>query len=184
MKRIIAAACAAFMIAATFTSCYDPVKDPNMKLQNGTTASTQATTAAATEAKKAADYKDDLAGLRDYMKDKEYITIEQDDKNVTKMKNELIGAKEGYKYSMGDVLVELYEFNLSGTNAERDKTLESVKKNGSFTIYSKEVKAYLTDSGKYMMVYYNNKIDENNKQSDEYKKREAAIKAFKEFEKR
>ncbi len=181
MKRMIAAVCATFMIAAALTGCYDPASDPNMKLQNGTTASTQASTAAATEAPKPADFKNDLSGLRDYLKAMGYVAIEQDDKNVTKMNSKLIGAKDGYKYAMGDVTIEIYEFDLSGDNKTRDDTIASVKAKGSFTLYEKEVKAYLSDNGKYLMIYTNAKIDENNKQSNEYKARESALKAFREF---
>lgn len=183
MKKIIAAVCASFIIAASLTGCYDPAKDPNMKLENGTTASTQATTAAATEAPKPADYKDDITGLRDYLKDLKIITIEQDNKNVTEMQHKLIGAEKGYKYSMAEVAIEIYEYKLDGENKTRDEVIESVKTKGSFTLYDKEIKAYLSDNGKYLMVYTNLKIDENNKQSNEYKARESAVKAFKEFHK-
>lgn len=181
MKRIIAAVCASFIIAASLASCYDPASDPNMKLQNGTTASTQATTQAATEAPKASDFKDSLTGLRDYLKEMGFIEVQDDDKNVTKMNAKLIGAKKGFKYAMGDVTIELYEYDLKGDNKTRDEFIKSVKDNGSFTLYEKEVKAYLSDNGKYLMIYTNAKIDESNKSSDEYKSREAAVKAFKGF---
>ncbi|MEE3333557.1 MAG: hypothetical protein VZR54_04680 [Ruminococcus sp.] len=182
MKRIIAAVCASFIIAASFTSCYDPAKDPKMKLENGTTAAaTEAESEAATEPPKPADYKDNLNGLRDYLKDLGYITIDKDNANVSKMNAKLIGAQKGNKYVMGDVSIEIYEYKLDGENKTRDEMLDSVKSKGSFTLYEKEVKATLSDNGKYLMIYSNSKIDENDKNSDAYKLREATIKAFKGF---
>lgn len=180
MKRVLISAVAVLMIALTFASCYDPyagIKDKSKK----PTAATQSSTAKKdeTKKKKVSDkkYEDNLKGLRDFMKDSGYIKVE--DNNVTKMQAKLIGAKKGYKYVDGDIRVELYEFNLNGENKERDKTIESVKKDGTFTLYDETIPAYLSDSGKYLMIYTNPAA--NDKNSDAYKIKQNAVKAFKGF---
>lgn len=178
MKRVLIAAIAVLMIALTFVSCYDPyagIKDKSKK----PTAATQSSTKKKeeTKKKKVSDkkYEDNLNGLRDFMKDSGYIKVE--DNNVTKMQADLIGAKKGNKYVDGDTRVELYEFDLKKDNKKRDETVESVKNDGSFTVYSEKIPAYLSDSGKYLMVYTNPTADDKN--SDAYKTKQNAVKAFK-----
>ncbi|MCH5303825.1 MAG: hypothetical protein J1E41_03085 [Ruminococcus sp.] len=177
MKRFLIAAASVLLIATSFVGCYDPLSDPNATNPSASTAETEPVT----EAKKAEDYKDTLAGLRDFMKDSGYITIAEKNANVTKMKAELIGAEKGYRYTTGNIKVELYAYKLNGKNPTRDEFIESVKKNGSFTLYNKEIKAYLSDSGKYLMVYSNPDIAADDTSSDAYKTMQKAIKAFKEF---
>lgn len=180
MKRLIISAVAVLMIALTFASCYDPyagIKDKSKK----PTAATQSSTKKKdeTKKKKVSDekYEDNLNGLRDFMKDSGYIKVE--DNNVTKMQADLIGAKKGNKYVDGDIRVELYEYDLEKENKKRDETIESVKNNGTFKLYSEEIPAYLSDNGKYLMVYTNPAADDKN--SDAYKTKQNAIKAFKGF---
>ncbi len=180
MKRLLISAVAVLMIALTFASCYDPyagIKDKSKK----PTAATQSSTKKKdeTKKKKVSDkkYDDNLNGLRDFMKDSGYIKVE--DNNVTKMQADLIGAKKGNKYVDGDIRVELYEYDLKKADETRDKTIESVKKDGTFTLYGETIPAYLSDSGKYLMVYTNPAA--NDKKSDAYKTKQNAIKAFKGF---
>ena len=181
MKKILLSAVAVLLIAVSFASCYDPyagVKDKSK------IATSEAATASETETKAKektvsdTDYKDNYEGLRDYMKAYGFIKTDNKD-NITEMKAELIGAEKGYKYTDGDTRVELYSFNLSKENATRDKVISSVKEKGTFTLYSTEVTAYLSDNGKYLMVYSNAAADDKN--SDAYKTKEKAIKAFKAF---
>lgn len=183
MKRILLSAVAVIMIAVSFASCYDPyagVKDKS-KIASS---STQSTTASETKAKakkvNADKYKDNFEGLRDYMKACGYIKT-NDENNITKMQSKLIGAEKGYKYTDGDTRVELYSFNTEKANSTRDKVIESVKKDGTFTLYSETIPAYLSDNGKYLMVYSNTAA--NDKNSDAYKTMQKAIKDFKAFKK-
>ncbi len=180
MKKFLISAVAVLMIAVSFASCYDPYAGIKDKSKKPTPAS-QSTTAAAEEkkTKKISDkkYDDTFAGLRDFMKDSGYIKIE--DNNVTKMQADLIGAEKGYKYTDGDTRVELYAFKLKSENKTRDKVIKSVKEKGTFTLYSEEIPAYLSDNGKYLMVYSN--PASNDKNSDAYKFKQKAVKAFKGF---
>ena len=179
MKKIITAAIALIMIAALLAGCSDGLAEKN------SAAATDATTATeeVTEAKTAADYSDSYDGLRDYMKDKGYIKIEDKESNVTKMQADLIGAEKGFRYTMNTIKVELYAFNLKKDSKTRDEIIASVKNNGKFTLYSKDVTAYLSDSGKYLMIYSDSAIGTNDTTSDAYKLQQEAIKDFKSFKK-
>lgn len=176
MKKIILAAIALVMISAVLSGCSDGLAEKN----NAATEAT-ASTEQATEAKKAADYEDTYAGLRDYMQDKGYIKIEDKESNVTKMQADLIGAAKGYRYTMNTVKVELYAFNLKKVNKTRDEIISSVKRNGKFTLYSKDVTAYLSDNGKYLMIYTDSAIGADDTTSDAYKTQQKAVKVFKAF---
>jgi hypothetical protein len=59
------------------------------------------------------------------------------------------------------------------------KVIESVKKDGTFIMYSETIPAYLSDNGKYLMVYSNPATSDKN--SDAYKTMQSAVKAFKSF---
>lgn len=181
MKRVLIAALAVFVIALSFASCYDPdagIKDKS-KIAS-TTAADSATKATEAKAKTVSDskYSDTYEGLRDYMKAWGYIKTD-DQNNIVKMQADKIGAEKGYKYTDGDTRVELYSFNFKKDNSTRDKVIESVKNNGTFTLYGETIPAYLSDNGKYLMVYSNPAA--NDKNSDAYKTKQNAIKAFKSF---
>lgn len=183
MKKILITAIAAILITASFASCYDP--DAGVRGKGGESATIAETTAGSTKETKPKKkvvsdkkYEDNFEGLRDFMKDSGYIKTD-DKNNITKMQANLIGAEKGYKYADGDTRVELYSFNLKAENDTRDKVIESVKKDGSFTLYSETIPAYLSDNGKYLMVYTNPAADDKN--SDAYKTKQNAIKAFKGF---
>ncbi len=50
--------------------------------------------------------------------------------------------------------MEFYAFDLDTLNDEAKKVIESVKKDGTFQIMDQTVEnVYLSDSGKYMMIY-------------------------------
>lgn len=182
MKRVLIAALAVFVIALSFTSCYDPdagIKDKS-KIASTTSAENATTKATEAKAKTVSDskYSDTYEDLRDYMKAWGYIKTD-DQNNILKMQAEKIGAEKGYKYTDGDTRVELYSFNFTKDNSTRDKVIESVKSNGTFVLYGETIPAYLSDNGKYLMVYSNHAA--NDKNSDAYKTKQNAIKAFKSF---
>lgn len=182
MKRVLIAALAVFVIALSFASCYDPdagIKDKS-KIASTTSAENATTKATEAKAKKVSDskYSDTYEGLRDYMKAWGYIKTD-DQNNILKMQADKIGAEKGYKYTDGDTRVELYSFNFTKDNSTRDKVIESVKNNGTFVLYGETIPAYLSDNGKYLMVYSN--AAANDKNSDAYKTKQNAVKAFKSF---
>lgn len=181
MKRLLISAVAVLVIAASFASCYDPysgIKDKNYKPKTTTEATTAKETKSSSKTVSSDKYADSFDGLRDYMKDCGYIKTD-DENNIKKMQADLIGAEKGYKYTDGDTRVELYSFDLSKKNDTRDKVIESVKKDGTFIMYSETIPAYLSDNGKYLMVYSNPATSDKN--SDAYKTMQSAVKAFKSF---
>lgn len=181
MKKILLSAVAVVIVAVSFASCYDPyagVKDKSKIESSATQSTTESETKAKSKKVSSDDYEDNFEGLRDYMKDCGYIKTD-DKNNITKMQADLIGAKKGYKYTDGDTRVELYSFDLKEKNDTRDKVIESVKKDGTFELYNEKIPAYLSDNGKYLMVYSNPAA--NDKNSDAYKTMQKAIKDFKAF---
>lgn len=192
MKRFIAAILCVGLIAAVSAGC--GYKDALSK-DNKTTQATEATGSLATvDETENKNYSDNLEGLSNYFADKGYITTKDgkiDESTVTVMDASLIGAKEGKKYATGyggkAITIELYEYDVTNLNKINDtaKTvIESVKNTGEFTILDlPSVKAYLSNNGRYIMIYTDSSIDDANpdKESDNYKHREEVIKNFKSF---
>lgn len=193
MKRFIAAILCVGLIAAISTGC--AYKDALSKDKTATTQATEATGSVATvDEIDAKNFSDNLQGLSEYFAKKEYITTKDgkiDESTVTVMDASLIGAKEGKKYATSyggkAITIELYEYdvrNLNNLNDTAKAVIESVKNSGEFTILDlPPVKAYLSNNGRYIMVYTDASIDDANpdKESDNYKHREEVIKNFKSF---
>ena len=84
------------------------------------------------------------------------------------MAADFIGAVAGVQYRFSyegsnNVTVELYEYDLDNLNGEAQAVLDSVKANGTFTVIGQEVTdAYLSDSGKYLMIYKDTQTNEQN----------------------
>lgn len=116
--------------------------------------SSQASSEASPERKvDAAKYEDSLTGLVSYLGACGYVQG-----NGTKTEFQLIGAKSGYRYTgyvekKETVTAEFYAYDPSNLNDTAKKVLDSVKQNGSFTLFGKVVPAVLSDSGKYLMIY-------------------------------
>lgn len=193
MKRFIAAILCVGLIAAVSTGC--AYKDALSKDNTATTQATEATGSVATEDEvDEKNFSDNLQGLSEYFAKKGYITTKDgkiDESTVTVMDASLIGAKEGKKYATAyggkAITIELYEYdvrNLNNLNDTAKAVIESVKNSGEFTILDlPPVNAYLSNNGRYIMIYTDSSIDDANpdKESDNYKHREEVIKNFKSF---
>lgn len=187
MKKIIAAILCIGMVTAVSAGCgFEDALAKNAS----STKETEATTVAATvDEPKPADFKDSLDGLSEYFVELGYITLKDgkfDEQRVKDMDASLIGAKAGKKfaesYNGKAVYIELYEFDTK--NTDKNEVINSVKKDGVFSILDlPEVKAYLSDSGKYMMIYTDESIDDSNPKIEDknYIRREEVIKNFKKF---
>lgn len=185
MKKIISALLMASVIAISAAGCgYNDALEQASKANQQTTSASQS---ASEQTSKAAEkvYKDSFDGLCSYMQDKGYYT----DKAVkTEMDASFIGAKQGIKYSISNNLaIELYEYDTTKLNDTAKEIVKEVKDSNSFTIiegYPVNA-AYLSDNGKYLMIYNDTKIDKNkpDKNSNEYKVRENAVKDFLAFQK-
>ncbi len=185
MKKIISALLMASVIAISAAGCgyNDALEQASKANQQTTSASQSASEQTSKEAEKV--YKDSFDGLCSYMQDKGYYT----DKAVkTEMDASFIGAKQGIKYSISNNLaIELYEYDTAKLNDTAKEIVKEVKDSNSFTIiegYPVNA-AYLSDNGKYLMIYNDTKIDKNkpDKNSNEYKVRENAVKDFLAFQK-
>lgn len=185
MKKIISALLMASVIAISAAGCgyNDALEQASKANQQTTSASQSASEQTSKEAEKV--YKDSFDGLCSYMQDKGYYT----DKAVkTEMDASFIGAKQGVKYSISNNLaIELYEYDTTKLNDTAKEIVNEVKESNSFTIiegYPVNA-AYLSDNGKYLMIYNDTNIDKNkpDKNSNEYKVRENAVKDFLAFQK-
>ena len=176
MKKIFAALAAAIMISVLTTGCF------------GMGQKTAVATGDEALSQNVADYEDNFEGLSNYLASFGYINPVSDNENVTfvSMDYELVGADKGRKYTeqtKKKATIEIYEFNLKSTNATADEVLKSVKDGGKFAIYDlPEVNhVYLSNNGKYMMIYTDKSINEDNTESDEYKLRDEILTKFREF---
>lgn len=165
MKKIISALLMASVIAISAAGCgYNDALEQASKANQQTTSASQSSDSTSDETSKVtdADYKDTFDGLCSYMQDKGYYT----DKAVkTEMDASFIGAKQGVKYSISNNLaIELYEYDTTKLNDTAKEIVKEVKDSNSFTIiegYPVNA-AYLSNNGKYLMIYNDTKIDKDN----------------------
>lgn len=179
MKKIIAAILCAGLIAVFTAGCSVPDALENTETTQIASDSQKETTPEI----KSTDYDDSLKGLAEYFAKKGYLENNKD--KTVKMDASLIGADEGNKYVSGKTItVELYSYNPSKLNDTAKKIIESVKKDGTFTILDLDPsEAYLSDNGKYLMVYTDTAIDKNkpDKKSSNYIKKQEVIDSLKAF---
>lgn len=183
MKRFFVAIIACLALCVSFAGCgtYDPLSDTSATLTTGASDSTSAEADATQPASRdAKEYKNNLAGLRDYMNDLGYISYDKKT-GSQKMQAELIGAAKGYRYTKDAVTVELYAYNTKELNSTAEEVTESVKSKGSFNLYEQEITAYLSDNSRYLMIYTDPAVAKDDTSSDAYKTMKKAIKAFKSF---
>ena len=122
------------------------------------------------------------------MKDKGYITSDSvkqsSDEKLPTIKGvdkdygyEYIGAEKGVKYPNQNITIELYSFK----NPEKNDYVQSVKKDGKFTLFGIDIEAYLTVDGKYMMIYKDTNLKDGDAESDNYKAKKLAVEKFEAF---
>ncbi len=108
-------------------------------------------------------YNNDFDGIVSYMRDSELIAGEG-----IEMSADFIGAKVGQKfaftYSGQKITCEIYEYDLDNLTAEAQAIIDSVKTNGYFTSLDSEVKAVVSNSGKFLMIYVNGAKDDDDVQ--------------------
>ena len=118
----------------------------------------------------------DVKGLKEYMLWKGYVSGDEKE-----MAAEFIGAKEGVRYQFqyegSNVTVELYEFDTENRPKEAADVMDSVKKDGKFTIMNQEIEATLSDNEKYLMIYTDGSTNEKNVQ-----RKEEVVAFFKAYE--
>lgn len=180
MKRVLAALLCAGMLIVFASGCMGGGKQTNPEdVATGDEASSL----------DPKDYKNNFEGLCNYFAAYGYINPKYDDKN-TEMDASLIGAKVGKKFTairiddkdVNNITIELYEYDTQNHNATADEVIGSVKEDGTFSILElPRVNAYLSDNGKYLMIYTDKGLDESKTDSDNYKWREEVLEKFKTF---
>ena len=192
MKKIITVLSVCLIILSVFAGCSDPLSSSNKSeskdAETSSAASQSGDSGKSTKAKTQKNYNDTFADLRTYMKDNGFLTddiIKKADNTKLppvdgvdyKSGYEYIGAVKGEKYVNNGVVIELYEFK----QGEKNEYVDSVKNKGTFTLFDKEIKAYLADNDKYMMIYTDKNIKDGETDSDPYKTMQRAIKTFEAF---
>ncbi|MCQ2514594.1 MAG: hypothetical protein MJ089_05865 [Ruminococcus sp.] len=185
MKKIIALLLLVCCMAAVSAGCgYTDALDK----VNGTSSVEETTQGDETPSTKdevnedTVDYDDNIDGLISYFIDKKYMA---ESSAKTEMDYSLVGAEIGYKFTVNkSVTIELYEYDTKNLNATAKEIINSVKEVGTFTILDlAPVKAYISNNGKYMMIYSDKSI--NDKKPDttsaNYALREEIIENFKNF---
>ncbi len=182
MKKIISALLMASFMAILVSGCgYNDALEEASKANQQTTAASQSAESEAEESKISdANYKDDFNGLCSYMQDLGYYN---DKTTKTEMDASFIGAKQGVKYSVSTSLaIEFYEYDTQNLNDTAKEITSEIKESNSFTIIEDHPVsgAYLSNNGKYLMIYNDSSIDKNDpdENSKEYIARENAAKDF------
>ena len=180
MKRVLAALLCAGLLIVFASGCMGGGQQTNPE------AVATGDEASSFDAK---DYKNDFEGLCNYFAAYGYINPKDESKS-TEMDASLIGAKIGKKFTavkmddkdVKDITIELYEFDTQSQNATADEVVKSLKADGTFSILElPDVKAYLSDNGKFLMIYNDKGLDESKTDSDNYKWREEVLEKFKSF---
>ena len=180
MKRVLAALLCAGLLIVFASGCMGGGQQTNPE------AVATGDEASSFDAK---DYKNDFEGLCNYFAAYGYINPKDESKS-TEMDASLIGAKIGKKFTavkmddkdVKDITIELYEYDTQSQNATADEVVKSVKADGTFSILElPDVKAYLSDNGKFLMIYNDKGLDESKTDSDNYKWREEVLEKFKSF---
>lgn len=187
MKKLFAVILAVCCLSALLVGC--GVSDALVQNSNAET-TTQAATQDEAPTVKYTDFDNSFDGLCNYFVAMGYTVPKAgdklDEKTVTDMDSSLVGAENGKKYATTyngkNISVELYCYDTENLNDTAKSIIESVKNDGTFTILDfKPVKAYLSDNGKYMMVYSDASIDESKTEDDNYTHRDQVIEDFKAF---
>ena len=121
-----------------------------------------------TAAKDPSAFEDGIQGLCAYMEDCEVTAGER-----IQMEYGVIGAINGYKYTYtyegSQVQLEVYEFPTEDIPELAQTVIDSVKANGSFELLDNVIPAQISENGRYMLIY-----------TDEKTKKEEANQAHKE----
>ena len=109
----------------------------------------------------------------DYMTDKDYIDQQA---KKEKLDPKPLGAKKGFRFTKGTVVVEIYEFDLDNMSNMAKSVTESARYNGFYVLNERKIGAKMSASGKFMMSYTDSSITDEN--SEGFKKRQQAYEDF------
>ncbi len=188
MKRFFAAVLCTGLLAVSFAGCGYKDALTTQRASEATQDQVEETTVPKPEA---TEFDDSFDGLCSYFAELGYIAVSDGKIDTSKevtMDSSLVGAKDGKKYKNTyngkQITIELYSFDTDNLNDTAKGVIESVEKDGTFTILGLEpVTAYLSDNGKYMLIYTDNSIDKEkpDTEANNYKHREEVIADFQAF---
>ena len=163
----------------------------NVVSVTSSSSSSPASQTSSTTSQGEADYPNTLDGLIAYMKAQGYI--EKDyvapamfgqtaSSNSNVLQAQLIGAKSGKRYTgsydgKDNITIELYEYDPANLDSTGEKVIDQVKQKGTFTIFEKDVEAYLSSNSKYLMVYKDTELadDKNDDKATDHKARQQKV---------
>lgn len=124
------------------------------------------------------DKKYGLTQLCTDLNKKEYIPEEG-----TKMEAQVIGAVTGYRFTTKvkdtAVTIELYEYDKDNLGTDAKNVISEVEKDGQFNMLDYQmVPATLSDNGKYLMIYRDDKAGGDNPEQENKERKEAVLKIF------
>ncbi|MGN0478000.1 MAG: hypothetical protein ACI4GO_01060 [Hominenteromicrobium sp.] len=155
IKKLLAAVLAA-ALCLSLTAC----------AQSTTSVSTLETSSAVSEGETApadkdpSGYDSDIQGLCKYFEDNGLTAGEK-----VQMSYDVIGALNGYKYAYryndSNVQLELYEFPTEEIPETAQGVLDSLRADGTFTILDNTVPGYLSENGRFLMIYTDSKSEKD-----------------------
>ena len=111
-----------------------------------------------TVAKDPSAFEDGIQGLCAYMEDCKVTAGER-----IQMEYGVIGAVNGYKYTYtyedSQVQLEVYEFPTEDVSEQVQSIVDSVKANGSFELLDNVIPAQISEDGRYMLIYTDEKAE-------------------------
>lgn len=161
MKKIwILAAAAALLMTATACGAGDVGGASSQASKPSSSAASSSSSAPAVSQD---SVEDSLKGLQKYLTGNGAVSGEP-----TTMHAEVIGAKSGVRYQFSyngknNVTAELYEYDPENLNKTAKDILDSVKSSGKFSLMGQQVNAVISDSGKYLMIYQDTVVKDENK---------------------
>lgn len=181
-KRNILALISAAALALTLSACGGPASArlPELEVPGQTSSGTASGAEAQARVKPdSSKYDDEIGGLLTYMKDGkgialdgEGVTLENGSVDIaenvtsfTQMSYKEIGAENGYRCQFGfngsTVQAEFYALDPDNLDEKGQACVSSVKEKGFFVVLDNEVRAVLHPSGKYLMVYNDEKAEKD-----------------------
>lgn len=163
MLLLAIALCGIFTACATGTTTSLETLETSGAPEEGETATVE---------KDPTNYEDSIQGLCKYFEDSKLTAGEK-----VQMSYDVIGAANGYKYAYSyndsNVQLELYEFPTEDISETAQAVIDSIRADGSFEMLDSTVPAYLSDDGRFMMIYADAKA-ESDETSKAHKERVTA----------
>lgn len=179
MKRILAALAAVTIMAVGIAGC-------SKSSDNGASAATSERKVISTTVSRTNkdDYEDNIKGLEAYLDDNGYMYLKKEDSKIIELDASAKGAIEAYRYEFvinyKDIIVEIYEFDVTHFNDKSRETIKSVHRTGECEMSDGTTAvAAISGSERYLMIYNDTSNPEEGMEN--YARRTNTLNAFEEF---